>query len=491
MEMIDQFEAQDAYSDALAASKIALTCAKSLRNGRLVQSAGARQKQVRDVSEKFDAIQPSLSKLQSDPSDAAANREVGQYLCFWRGRWQSGLNKLASCDDAQLSKAAAMDLATRTSESALAAGDQWWTASEGLDPHESKQARARAVMLYLRAREKTGGLHRRRIEQRISEVDIEDIAYLAQRIFDVDEDDPDASEGLRHGHVNSIGMKLIQIPSGQFFMGTDSPVAAFRPPGFTAPTVVSDESPRHSVRISKPFYMGVFEVTATQFATFVRESGYVTEARRDGGGGEGWDPATKSFAPDPAFNWMSPGYPQSGSHPVVLVSYNDAVAFCEWLSKREGRKYRLPYEAEWEYACRAGTQTRFQHGKIVRDIERFANVFDEGSARFLAMQKASTDGDDAFLFTAPVGSFLPNRFGLFDMIGNAREWCQDWYSPTYYATSPAVDPAGPTGGAERVMRGGSFFGNGDNCRPAARIPGTNARRSALTGFRVVLESDGV
>ncbi len=490
--LIDEFESQDDYDSAMASSRIAVDCARSLRNGRLVQASKDRQEQVERVGKKLKSIEPSIALLAADPSDPQANLAVGQYLCFWKGQWDRGLKMLANCSNPSLCQAATLDLATDTSEDALETGDQWWQASQELDPHESKQARARAVVHYLRARDKTNGLHRRRIEQRIAEVDISDIAYLAQRVFDGHENSGGTSPNLGHGHLNSIGMKLIRIPAGRFVMGSQSqaPISPLTAAGISSAAAFSDEHPPHSVTISSPFYMGMFEVTVAQFAEFVRDSGYVTEAHRDGRGGEGWNANAKAFVSSAEHNWTTPGFAQSSSHPVVLVSWNDAEAFCEWLSRREGKTYRLPYEAEWEYACRAGSQTRYQHGNIAHDLERFANVFDEGSSRFLAVQKESTDGDDAFLFTAPTGSFLPNRFGLFDMQGNVWEWCRDGYLPTYYASSPAVDPKGSPGGMNKSMRGGSFFSGSEGCRSAKRNFAGSTHRSAVLGFRIVMEAAG-
>ena len=176
-------------------------------------------------------------------------------------------------------------------------------------------------------------------------------------------------------------------------------------------------------------------------------------------------------------------------HPVVLVSWKDASAFCQWLSDKESRSYRLPTEAEWEYACRAGTQTRYQHADIPHDLERFANVLDSGSARALAGQRSSTSGNDSFTFTAPVGSFLPNRFGLFDMHGNAWEWCTDWYDAAYYASSPTVDPAGPPNGTQRTVRGGAFLSGPGAFRSANRRSQSAFSPNATIGFRVVMEAD--
>ncbi len=158
--------------------------------------------------------------------------------------------------------------------------------------------------------------------------------------------------------VNSIGMKLASIPAGEFMMGGTEPaeelVKAF-PAYHRKPEFFRDEYPRHRVRITRPFFMGTCEVTVGQFRRFVEDSGYKTEAERDGTGGWGYDPALgKCRGRDLRFNWRNPGFEQTDAQPVLNVTWNDAMAFCRWLSRKEGKTYRLPTEAEWEYACRAG-----------------------------------------------------------------------------------------------------------------------------------------
>ena len=143
-------------------------------------------------------------------------------------------------------------------------------------------------------------------------------------------------------------MKLVLIPAGEFLMGSpDSDKDA-----------EDDEKPQHRVRITRPFYLGAHEVTRGQFRRFVDETGYRTEAEKNDAGGLGYDAQSKKLKQDRKFNWLNPGFEQTDEHPVVNVSWNDSVAFAEWLSRKEGRTYRLPTEAEWEYACRAGTKTQ-------------------------------------------------------------------------------------------------------------------------------------
>ena len=160
---------------------------------------------------------------------------------------------------------------------------------------------------------------------------------------------------------------------------------------------------------------------------------------------------------------------------MVCVSHNDAVAFCQWLTTQEksaGRTYRLPTEAEWEYACRAGTEALFLISEDPEDLIKIANVAD-ASAKEKFPDWNCVKGNDGFVYTAPVGSFAPNAWGLYDMIGNAWEWCADGYDEKYYASSPTADPPGASEASHRVYPG----------RWLVRLsPGTAARRTA-TGTR--------
>jgi formylglycine-generating enzyme required for sulfatase activity len=229
--------------------------------------------------------------------------------------------------------------------------------------------------------------------------------------------------------VNSLGMTLIPVPAGEFLMGSPD----------TDPEARPNEKPRHRVVITRPFYLGAHEVTVGQFRTFVEKTGYKTDAETDGNGGAIYDSDLEQNINDPKLNWRQPGYPrpQGDDEPVVQVSWNDARAFCEWLSDREKRRYRLPTEAEWEYACRAGSTTRWASGDSPEELESLAWTPNSGSPT-----------------THRVGSKAPNAFGLFDMHGNVWEWCLDPYD--VYPSGPVTDPKGPPDGKARVLRGGAW-----------------------------------
>jgi formylglycine-generating enzyme required for sulfatase activity len=274
--------------------------------------------------------------------------------------------------------------------------------------------------------------------------------------------------------TNSIGMKLTLIPAGEFIMGSPD----------SDPEALADEKPRHRVQITKPFYLGVYEVTCGQFRRFVDETGYRTDAEEDGKGGWGWNEEKKSFEKDAKYNWRNSGFEQTDDHPVGNVSWNDAVAFCAWLSRAEVLTYRLPTEAEWEYACRARTTAKYFSGDDPVSPAMIGNVADATGKEKYPDWSWAIAAQDGFVNTAPVGQFRPNAFGLYDMHGNVWEWCQDAYEADYYRQSPGVDPSGLPQAAQRVDRGGCFSSAPGDCRSANREGHTPGDRYSGLGFRV-------
>ena len=230
---------------------------------------------------------------------------------------------------------------------------------------------------------------------------------------------------------------MVRVPGGSFQMGDASATAK------------ADEKPVHSVAVPA-FAAGKFEVTYGEYAAFAAATGHepVTGCLTDRKADRGW-----GFDPDAS--WRDPGYPLTDRQPVVCVSWADADAYAQWLAKRTGKPYRLLSEAEWEYAARAGTTTQFWWGDKADDLCAYANGGE------LAMQKRfpswpAAQCDDGYADTAPVGSYRPNAFGLYDMAGNAWEWTQDCYAPSY--DPQPRDGSAYTGGgcAHRVLRGGSW-----------------------------------
>jgi formylglycine-generating enzyme required for sulfatase activity len=248
------------------------------------------------------------------------------------------------------------------------------------------------------------------------------------------------------------------------------------------------EHPQHPVRITKPFYLGTSHVTRGQFRQFVTESGYKTDAEKaERPGALVWRLGQNDTVFDKDCSWRNAGFDQTDEHPVVCVSWNDAVAFCQWLSKKEGKTYRLPTEAEWEYACRAGTTTRYCSGDDPEALAKVANVADAAYKVKFPGQDCSIKASDGYVFTAPVGQFKPNAFGLYDMHGNALQWCSDWSGDYHYQQSPIEDPTGPdTGGAIgfRVVRGGCWYSCPDSVCSATRGGTAPSNRLNGMGFRV-------
>lgn len=257
--------------------------------------------------------------------------------------------------------------------------------------------------------------------------------------------------------TNGIGMRLVFVPRGTFVMGSPADEPGRQP-----------AEVQHQVEISRGFYLGATEVTVGQFRAFVTETGYKTSGEAEGTGGWGVNPDSGKLESGPQYTWKNTGFPQTDEHPVVIVSWTDADAFCRWLGKKENKDYRLPTEAEWEYACRAGTKTAYSCGPTVADLTTVGF-------------KENTSGR----FTVPVGGFEKNAFGLFDMHGNAWEWCQDFYDPK--GAGGRHDPKGPATGTARVQRGGGWSSTPDRWRSAARIGRDPVSyRGAYQGFRVAL-----
>jgi len=267
-------------------------------------------------------------------------------------------------------------------------------------------------------------------------------------------------------------IKLKLIPAGQFLMGSapDDEDAG------------DDEKPWHWVRINQPFYLGVTEVTRGQFRRFVDDVRYKTEAEKDGTGSLGWNEDAKGEQ-DPRFNWLNPGFEQTDDHPVVNVSWNDAQAFISWLSRKEGRPYRLPTEAEWEYACRAGFRKKYVGGDDRESLAAFGNVSD-GTAKEKYPRWTTIAARDGYVYTAPVGQFRANAFGLYDMHGNVWEWCQDWYESGYYTHSPVDEPVCSAAATFRVLRGGCWIHDPRLCRSARRYGYVPTHRDSGLGFRL-------
>ncbi len=224
----------------------------------------------------------------------------------------------------------------------------------------------------------------------------------------------------------------------------------------------------------------------------------MAEAERDGRGAWGFTAGEQpSLVQKPEFNWQNTGWDQADDAPVVNVSWNDATAFCRWLSEKERATYRLPTDVEWEYACRAGTTSRYWVGESPQNLLGSENVADVDYYREVLGQELPPQniqrgydmgmivkGSDHFAFTAPVASFKANAFGLFDLHGNASTWCLDRYAVD---GRKLVESQGPTVGSLHVARGGNWQFFPAFCRSATRFFYEPSRREPSIGLRVVRE----
>jgi uncharacterized protein (TIGR02996 family) len=252
---------------------------------------------------------------------------------------------------------------------------------------------------------------------------------------------------------NEAGIVFALVPPGRFWMG--SPAAE--------PSRFDDEGPEHLVEIMRPFYLGAFPITQEEYESVMGDNpSYFSPWGEGADRVEGLD---------------------TSRHPADSLSWDMAEALCGRLTDRTGRRHRLPTEAEWEYACRAGIS--------------FAGPFHWGQA--LSSHLANFDGREPFggalegpylRRTVPVDAYPPNAFGVYDLHGNVSEWCADWFAEDYYRRAPTTDPPGPPGGEHRVLRGGSWTDPGKYCRAAFRYdrPAEEDRRDF--GVRVVLEYEG-
>jgi sulfatase modifying factor 1 len=300
-----------------------------------------------------------------------------------------------------------------------------------------------------------------------------------------------------NGTGNTPSLKrMVSLPGGQFTMGTDSDI------GFPA----DGEGPARQVTVD-PFHIDTYSVTNAEFLQFVRETDYTSDAER-----YGWSFVFEDFVapsdhkhvlqhtPDASWwvaveeaSWLRPEGPSSSvlddqerlKRPVTHVSWNDAVAYCEWAGKR------LPTEAEWEYAARGGlTGKRYPWGDDLRPAgEHRCNIW---QGEF----PEHNTGDDGYHGTAPVNEYEPNDYGLYNVAGNVWEWCADWFSAEFHTTDAYSheNPTGPPEGTERVMRGGSYLCHRSYCnryRVAARSKNTPDSSTGNLGFRTVVSTSKV
>jgi len=419
----------------------------------------------------------ALAALQKNPDHPEANLAAGRYACFTEGKWDEGLPMLAKGSNAALQVVAKQELASpNDSLSQVALADAWWTAAES-EPKEIQPILKRhAGDWYQRALPSiTSVVVKDKCTRRLAEV-----ARLApgapQFVTETlpaaptQPDTPsrgrtpglavapfDARRAKQYQQVwakhlklppelsldlgNGVKMVFVLVPPGEFMMGSsdaEREIALARQRIDWARARIPTEGPQHKVKISQAFYLGKFEVTQSQWQAVMGKN---------------------------------PSHFKAPMNPVEMVNWDDIQPFLAKLNaafEEKGMVFGLPTEAQWEYACRAGTTTAFCCGDDVSLLNEYA------------WSDANAGGK-----TRPVGQRRPNAWGFHDMHGNVWEWCADWHSPDYYAKSPPVDPVGPAGGSIRVIRGGFWSHPPSLCRAAFRHHDPPHFRYDTHGFRVV------
>ncbi len=451
-------------ADSLSAA-VYRTCQAAAGRAFRVEALNRRRK-VQEQRGQWDAMQAARTTLQSNPDDEAANTAMGRWLCFVLEDWEQGPVHLAKGSEPELKALAARELngSTLDVSAQVELADAWWDLAATVDPRAKMALFRRAVYWYQRAQpELTSTLVKAKVAKRL-----EEFAKIAQAEpqqpatgpspavapFDAQRAAQIQQTWAKHlnvpvEEVNPIGMRLRLIPPGEFMMGSNdgagqmSPRYIVGPGGRLIRPQHPPEGPVHRVRITQPFWIGITEVTQEQFFRVM-----------------GANPS-RTMAP---------------ALPVDRVAWSEAMEFCRRLTQTLGKKlggrvYRLPTEAEWEYACRAGSDTRYYFGDNDATLAEFAWFMHNSNGRL-----------------QPVGGTKPNPWGLYDMYGNATEWVLDWASYDYYSTSPVDDPVGPPTGVTRVGRGGSCESSPSDCRSAARNLEMPQYRRSYTGFRVVIGS---
>jgi formylglycine-generating enzyme required for sulfatase activity len=260
---------------------------------------------------------------------------------------------------------------------------------------------------------------------------------------------------------------MVVLPPGNFAMGSPDAESGRG----------DDEGPVHQVNVAA-FAMGKSQITRAQFATFVKQTKYIND-------GKCWTLEEGKYKQRSQRDWRAPGYTQTDKHPVVCINWNDAQAYAAWLSRKSGKKYRLPSEAEWEYAARGNTSSARYWGDNPDEACTYANTADQSAQTHIqgATSWAVHECLDGFVYTAPVGSFKANAFGLSDMLGNVLEWTNDSYH-TSYKDAPDDGSVWQGDIDKRVLRGGSWNNAPRDVRAAMRDPNNPKLRFSIFGFRL-------
>jgi formylglycine-generating enzyme required for sulfatase activity len=454
-------------SDKAAREKKAQVVADELEAIAAAQAAVADcAKGLQQARREHEALLAAQERLKTEPDDPGACLAVGYWYCG-QGDWDEGLKLLAKGSDDALKALAAEELASKPAkaEDKVARGDAWWDLAEKAAGKPKAAMRRRADHWYKEAMpDLAPGLGKSRVEKRLAQADDEPLPQadggparirppLAAAPFNEKTAKQHQARWAKYLRLpvvqtNSIGMKLVLIPPGEFDMGSPKDLIEWMRRDDHSESLPR-EGPQHRVRITKPYWLGATKVTQEEYQRVM-----------------GNNPSKAQGDP---------------KRPVEQVSWGDAVEFCRKLSELPGekahkRRYALPTEAQWEYACRAGNPGR-------RYFSGQPNPFPAAVEDKLLSEHAWW-GDNANHQTHPVAQKLTNPWGLYDLYGNVSEWCQDWYAEDYYTKSPTDDPTGPDAGGH-TKRGGSFRDGSQTCRSASRSPFPGWPSEDI-GFRVCM-----
>jgi formylglycine-generating enzyme required for sulfatase activity len=422
LESGDHDAAKEAADAARSAARLARKSALSDEAKDFIDLVEARRKEAR-------AVQAAELKLSIAPDDPDANEAMGRFICFTQGDWERGLPFLAKGADADLKAVALKEMdKPEGADGCLETGEAWEAVSKKERDRTAKgRYLARALAWYERGLAGASGLKKLLLQKKVKAVSGSPLLEGTTPSSTSPTLVLDLGEG--------VTMDLVRISPGTFTMGSNQAVKDVN---------FSNAFPVHPVQITRAYYIGKTEVTCRQFEAFAKATGHQAK-------GSAWKHADA----------LRDNLPAGG------LSWNDAVAFCRWASARTRRTVRLPTEAEWEYACRAGTTAETHFDADRENLDAHAWHAGNGSGRL-----------------HPVGEKKPNPWGLHDMYGNAWEWVNDFVSP--YPRTPARDPTGPATGAQHVLRGGSYKSSAQTCQSATRFSKEPGFSEPKTGFRVTV-----
>lgn len=423
----DETIAGEDFNDAVLLAADAGSIGTKIKNKDLAARAADKKKEASDAMAALKAVAASLEKLKANPDDPDANFAVGKYNCFIKGDWELGLQMLAKCSNPDCKTAAELDLAGKDTASILKAADKWWDLAESVKDKAMKSGmKARAAQQYSKILPELGGMDKVRVEKRVNATETTGVKPVSGGEYLVVDLNSGKLTYLASApsdtHSNDVykADKLVmrRVQTGSFKMG--------------------DSGNQRKVTLTKDFHIGIFEVTQGQ-----------------------WEKVMKTTPS----NFKDAGK----DAPVERVSWEDCQAFINELNGKKStpQEFRLPTEAEWEYACRGGKQSKnFEYSG-------------SGNLDEVAWLKDNSGGK-----THPVGKKKSNELGLYDMSGNVWEWCNDWFGD--YPKEVEKDPQGAKSGSNRVVRGGSWRADVGYCRCARRECHTPLDRYDDLGFRLCL-----